>query len=76
MNQPSSKTEKSEIDEWQVYNDLLFTVKREVAIYRNKKVLDEDDVAILEKLTRIYCNLKDDYREDLKNDVWKRASVK
>lgn len=67
---------KSDIDEWQIYADIKAVVMREVANIRDRKKLTEDDVAVLEKLTRIYCNLKDDLREDLKADLWKRAGVK
>lgn len=66
---------KSEHDEWLIYQDILSLVKREVTRLKKAKVLEGTDVAALEKLTRVYANLKDDLREDLKSDLWRKAGA-
>ncbi len=68
-----SDAKKSEHDEWLVYEDILFIVKREVARLKKSKTLESSDVMALEKLSRVYANLKDDLREDLKSGLWNKV---
>ncbi len=76
MKQPApSNDSRNDYDEWLIYNDIKSVVKEEVSRIKKKKIRDEDDVIVLEKLTRIYANLKDDLREDLKSELWKKAAL-
>ena len=75
MSQSSGETSKSEHDEWQIYQDLLFIVKREVSRLKKSTKLEGTDFGSLEKLSRVYANLKDDLREDLKSDLWRKAGA-
>jgi hypothetical protein len=54
-----------------LYETIKDCIIKSLVVLRNKERLTKDDIGDLEKLTRIYCNLKDDLREDMKTGLWK-----
>jgi hypothetical protein len=61
---------KSDVDEAIIYENIKNILMKEIGILRDKPKRDSDDIIKLEKLTRVYATLKDDFREDIKHGVW------
>jgi phage terminase small subunit len=54
--------------------DIHEIVRREVTRLKNKPSLENNDVAVLEKLSKIYSVLMASYREDLKHGIFGKLS--
>jgi hypothetical protein len=58
-----------------VYEALLLIVKQETEALLTKAKRDWVDLQKLEKVAKVYCQLKDDLRGDVKDDIKRPSAV-
>jgi hypothetical protein len=73
--QSGGQPTKADFDEHAIYEDLKNLIMKELAYIKSKTTLQNIDVGRVYTLTRIYSLLKDDLREDVKSDLWKKLGV-